>query len=42
MLDLWSELLERMGELPVAPMAAAGDVAAAMTLPIPEAPLSAG
>ena len=41
MLDLWSELLERMGELPVAPMAAAGDVAAAMTLPIPEAPLSA-
>ena len=41
MLDLWSELLERMGELPVAPMAAAGDVAAAMMLPIPEAPLSA-
>jgi len=41
MLDLWSELLERMGELPAAPMAAAGDVAAAMMLPIPEAPLSA-
>ena len=41
MLDLWSELLERMGELPVAPMATAGDVAAAMMLPIPEAPLSA-
>ncbi|MGH3139985.1 MAG: pyridoxal phosphate-dependent decarboxylase family protein [Gaiellales bacterium] len=41
MLDLWSELLERMGELPVAPMTAAGDVAAAMALPIPEAPLSA-
>ncbi|MGH3075222.1 MAG: hypothetical protein ACRDQC_09855, partial [Gaiellales bacterium] len=40
MLDLWSELLERMGELPVAPMTAAGDVAAAMALPIPEAPLS--
>ena len=27
MLDLWAELLERMGELPVTPMAAAGDVA---------------
>ena len=40
MLDLWAELLDRMGELPVAPMATAGDVAAEMSLPIPEAPLS--
>ena len=39
MLDLWAELLERMGELPVTPMAAAGDVAAEMMLPIPAAPL---
>ena len=39
MLDLWAELLERMRELPVTPMAAAGDVAAEMSLPIPEAPL---
>ena len=41
MLELWSELLERMGELPVTPVAAADDVAAEMMLPIPEAPLSA-
>ena len=41
MLELWSELLERMGELPVTPMDAADDVAAEMMLPIPEAPLSA-
>jgi aromatic-L-amino-acid/L-tryptophan decarboxylase len=40
MLELWSELLDRMGELPVTPVAAAGDVAAEMALPIPEAPLS--
>jgi aromatic-L-amino-acid/L-tryptophan decarboxylase len=39
MLDLWSELLERMPELPVTPVAAAADVAAEMDLPIPEAPL---
>jgi glutamate/tyrosine decarboxylase-like PLP-dependent enzyme len=41
MLDLWSELLERMPEMPVAPLTAAGDVAAEMDLPIPEQPLPA-
>jgi glutamate/tyrosine decarboxylase-like PLP-dependent enzyme len=39
MLDLWSELLERMPEMPVTPVAAAEDVAAEMDLPIPAAPL---
>ena len=41
MLELWSELLARMRDLPVTPMASAGDVAREMMLPIPEAPLSA-
>jgi aromatic-L-amino-acid/L-tryptophan decarboxylase len=39
MLDLWAELLERMPELPVTPVAAAADVSAEMALPIPEQPL---
>jgi glutamate/tyrosine decarboxylase-like PLP-dependent enzyme len=39
MLDLWVELLEHMPELPVTPVAAAGDVAAEVDLPIPAAPL---
>ncbi len=39
MLDLWTELLERMPDLPVTPVAAAADVAAEMDLPIPEKPL---
>jgi len=39
MLDLWSELLERMPDMPVTPVAAAEDVAAEMDLPIPEEPL---
>lgn len=39
MLDLWTELLERMPDLPVTPVAAAADVAAEMDLPIPEQPL---
>jgi aromatic-L-amino-acid/L-tryptophan decarboxylase len=41
MLDLWCELLDRMGELPVSrPLDAAG-VARAAALPVPEHPLSA-
>jgi aromatic-L-amino-acid/L-tryptophan decarboxylase len=39
MLDLWAELLERMPELPVTPVAAAADVSSEMALPIPEQPL---
>ena len=40
MLDLWCELLDRMGELPVSrPLDAAG-VARAAALPVPEQPLS--
>ena len=39
MLDLWTELLERMPDLPVTPVAAAADVAAEMDLLIPEEPL---
>jgi aromatic-L-amino-acid/L-tryptophan decarboxylase len=39
MLALWTELLERMPDLPVTPVAAAADVAAGMALPIPEQPL---
>ena len=41
MLDLWSELLERMPDMPVTPVAPAEDVAAEMNLPIPEQPLPA-
>jgi glutamate/tyrosine decarboxylase-like PLP-dependent enzyme len=39
MLELWTELLERMPDLPVTPVAAAADVAAGMNLPIRAEPL---
>src|SRR6185436_9015634 len=39
MVALWGELLERLPELPVNRPFAAGDVAAAVALPVPEEPL---
>jgi aromatic-L-amino-acid/L-tryptophan decarboxylase len=39
MVALWGELLERLPELPVNRLFAAGDVAAAVALPVPEEPL---
>jgi aromatic-L-amino-acid/L-tryptophan decarboxylase len=39
-LDLWSELLDHMRELPVARPFAAADVAREMALPVPEQPLT--
>jgi glutamate/tyrosine decarboxylase-like PLP-dependent enzyme len=38
--DLWTELLERMRELPVARPASAPDVAREMAFPVPEQPLA--
>ena len=40
MLDLWCELLDRMGELPVSRPLDAASVARAAALPVPEQPLS--
>jgi aromatic-L-amino-acid decarboxylase len=39
-LDLWTELLERMDDLPVTPAKPAAEVAAQLSWPIPEAPMA--